>query len=146
MRRRMFWVVLLATVLGGCVSPYTKMEQHDLRWYAEDRYSYADAMPARDKEEGFRKVQAYWEAIEAIRHLKENDAALVLDGTSMTRDDAREQVRRKIKRTEETAGITSSDYCGRAIVWTGLIPYRIVKTPVDAVFMLFESPATNIEW
>jgi len=130
----------------GCVSPYARMEQHDLRWIAEDRYAVADAMPARDKEEGYKKVHAYWESIEAIRHVEGADTMLSLDGRSMKRDEARELVRRKIKDAEKDAGITQVDYCGRAAVWTALIPYRFLKTGVDAVLMIAESPVTNVEW
>lgn len=137
--------ILAATVLCGCVSPYAKMEQYDLTWYAQDRYRFADAMPERNRDEGFKKIEAYWETIEAIRHVKKQDAMLTLDGASMTRDDARAHVRKKIKRTEEIAGITSADYCARAAAWTAMIPYRIIKTPFDAGMIFVESPATNIE-
>jgi len=137
--------ILAATVLCGCVSPYTKMEQYDLTWYAQDRYRFADAMPARNRDEGFNKIQAYWETIEAVRHVEKQDTMLTLDGTSMTRDDAREYVRKKIKHTEEVVGITPADYCARAAVWTAMIPYRLLKTPFDAGMIFVESPVTNIE-
>jgi hypothetical protein len=140
-----FLVILAATVVCGCVSPYTKMEQYDLEWYAQDRYRFADAMPARNKEEGFKKIEAYWETIEAIRHVSKKEATLTLDGESMTRDAAREHVRKKIRRTEEVARITSADYCARAAVWTAMIPVRILKTPFDAGMIFVESPVTNIE-
>ena len=56
MRRRLTTVVLPILLLTGCVSPYTHMDQHDLEWYAADRYAIADEMPARDKNEGFKKA------------------------------------------------------------------------------------------
>lgn len=144
-RRCRFLAILSATVLCGCVSPYTKTEQSDLKWYAQDRYRFADAMPAGNKEEGFKKIEAYWETIEAIRHVSKKDETLTLDGESMTRDAARQHVRTKIKDTEKTAGITSADYCARAAVWTAMIPVRILNTPFDAGMIFVESPVTNIE-
>ena len=138
-------LLLLTALLCGCISPHAKMEQYDLRWYAEDRYRYADAMPARDKNEGFTKVEAYWETIEAIRHIEDKETLLTLDGERMTRDAAREHVRKKIKRTEKIADITSCDYWGRMAFWTASIPYCFFKTPFDAVCIFVESPVTNIE-
>lgn len=146
LRRRRFPVFLLAVLLSGCISPYTKVDQPDLHWYAQDRYRYAEAMPARDKEEAFKKIEAYWETIEAIRHLKDKETILVLDAEPMKRDAAREHVRKKIKRTEQIAKITVADYCGRAAVWTAMIPVSILKTPCDAAMIFVESPVTNIEW
>jgi|GEM_PF-6068647 hypothetical protein len=146
MRKSALLAVLAATVLGGCVSPYAKMQQNDLTWYSQDRYRFADAMPATNKDEGFKKIEAYWETIESIRNLKDQDTMLTLDGTSMKRDDAREYVRKKIKHTEEATGITAADYCARACVWTAKIPLRILKTPYDATMIGVESPVTNIEW
>jgi len=143
--RRKAGILLLAALFCGCISPHTKTAQHDLRWYAEDRYKYAEAMPARDKEEGFRKIEAYWETIEAVRHIEDPDTHLTLDGESMKRDDARKHVRGRITRTEEVADITSCDYCAKMSLWTLSIPYCILKTPFDAVCIFAESPVSNIE-
>ena len=145
MRRVCLTTLLGVLLLGGCISPCTKMDQHDLHWYAEDRYRVADAMPARDKDEAFNKIEAYWESIEAIRHVKDENETLNIGGDPMTRDEAHRHVRERIHRTEEIAGITLCDYCGRATLWTAWIPARIVKTPFDALAIFLESPVTNIE-
>ena len=142
---RNVFIFLAVASLSGCVSPYTQMEQSDLGWYAADRYRFADAMPAGNKDEAFMKIEAYWETIEAIKHIEDKSETLTLDGQSMKRDDAREHVRKKIRRTEDKVGITSADYCGRACIWTAMIPYRILKTPYDAFCILVESPVSNIE-
>jgi hypothetical protein len=63
----------------------------------------------------------------------------------MTRDDARGLVRKRIKETERQADITSADYCGRACVWTVMIPVKIALTPIEACQILVESPVSNCE-
>ena len=146
MQQRKLAVLILTVLVCGCVSPMTRLEQDDLRWYAEDRYKFADAMPEATREEGLRKIEAYWETIETIRHIKDQDTLLTLDGEPMKRDAAREHVKRKIQETEEAADITATTYCGTMTGWTLSIPGRFVKTSVDAICIFAESPVSNIEW
>jgi hypothetical protein len=136
----------MVSLLCGCISPYAKIDQPDLKWYAEDRYRFADAMPATNKDEAFHKIEAYWETIEAVRHIKDKDTVLTMGGEKMNRDAARDHVNGRIRSTEQAVGITAGDYCGRAAVWTGMIPVKIVMSPFDAACILVESPVSNIEW
>ena len=139
-------VILIAVAfLAGCVSPMSKMEQDDLRWYAQDRYQFAREMPESNQDEGFDKVHAYWETIEAVDHVKGGGATLVLDGRAMSRDDAKQLVRDRIKETEQRAGIGKTDYCGRACFWTLMITVKVAVTPVEAFLIGIESPCSNWE-
>ncbi len=146
MQPRKLAVLILTVLVCGCVSPMTRLEQDDLRWYAEDRYKFADAMPEATREEGLRKIEAYWETIETIRHIKDQDTLLTLDGEPMKRDAAREHVKRKIRETEKAADITAKTYCATMTRWTLSIPGRFCKTSVDAICIFAESPVSNIEW
>ena len=137
-------ILIAAALLAGCSSPYAKMEQGDLRWYAQDRYQFADEMPATTKDEGFDKVHRYWEAIEAVRHV-DKDASLAIDGQLMTPGEARGHIRRRIRETEQQAGITWADYCAGDCLWSASIPYKIIITPIEATVMGLESPCSNYE-
>lgn len=145
MRQRKLAVLILMVGVCGCVSPMTRLEQEDLRWYAQDRCKFADAMPETTREEGLHKVEAYWETIEAIRHIEDEDTLLTLDGEPMKRDAARKHVRDKIRQTEKAADITPKTYCATMTKWTLSIPGRLVKTSADAICILVESPVSNVE-
>jgi hypothetical protein len=137
-------ILIAAALLAGCVSPYSRMEPGDLRWYAEDRYQFASEMPAATKDEGFDKVHAYWETLEALKQV-DKDARLTLDGESMTRDEARRRVKDRIAETEKTASIGGGDYCGRACVWTAMIPLKVAVTPIEALLIGLESPCADLK-
>ena len=146
MGRTIVTIILAAAALSGCVSPYTRLEQNDLRWYAEDRYRFAGEMPASTRDEAFHKIQAYWETMETIRRVEDSSAQFTLDAQAMDRDAARRRVRERIKQTEKNSDITAADYCGRMCAWTTTIPVKIALTPVDALLIGLESPVTNVEW
>jgi hypothetical protein len=138
-------ILIGAALLGGCASPYAKMDQKDLRPYVEDRYRFASEMPAGTKDEGFDKVHAYWETLEALNQVEGKDTQVVLDGQTMTRDDAEKRVRKQVKETEKQAGISSADYCGRAAAWTAMIPVKAAVTPVEALLIGLESPCADLK-
>jgi hypothetical protein len=145
MNRVRFLILTAAALLAGCVSPYSKMEQNDLRGTIEDRYQFANEMPVSNQDEAIDKVHAYWETLEALNQVKEKQTQVVLDGQSMPRDDAKKHVRDRIHDTERGAEVGWDDYCGRACWWGVMIPVKVAMTPCEAFLIGIESPCADLK-
>ncbi len=145
MDRARFIILTAAALLAGCSSPYSRMEQNDLREYVGDRYQFASEMPASNKDEAIDRVHAYRETLEALREVKGSDTQVVLAGQPMTRDDAQKHVRACVEDTERAAAVGWDDYCGRAAWWTVMIPVKVAATPCEAFLIGVESPCADLK-